>query len=200
MSNRYVTVPIKNKAGKVIRRQRAMVLASGQYKFVKNSGATAHHTKKKGHTHVAKSKKRKHSSKAMTVYRPAPVVKVIRVGGGGGHKKKKTHHVRGGGRHLMLREHGAGEIQPGPFRIKSMVVAAAIGKSKSTNPGSLAMLPEWIDKLPSVGGVPKEFIAGLILNKFADRGDWYDGAAQAMLDISAYEFGKNDFKMGEDDE
>jgi hypothetical protein len=200
MSNRYVNVKIKNKHGKVIRNQRAMVLASGQYKFVKNSGATAHHTKKKGNTHVAKSKK-KHSSKAMTVYRPSqPVVKVIRVGGGGSKKKQHHHRPKGGGRHLMLREHGAGEIQPGPFRIKSMVVAAAIGKSKSANPGSLAMLPEWIEKLPSIGGVPKEAIAGLILNKFADRGDWYDGAAQAMLDIAAYEFGKNDFKMGEDDE
>lgn len=198
MSNRYVTVPIKNKSGKVIRKQRAIVLASGKYKFVKNTAGHGAHNTKKGTTHVAK--KKKHSSKAMTVYRPsAPIVKVVRVGAVA--KKQKHHRPKGGGRHLMLREHGAGELQPGPFRIKSMVVAAAIGKSKSANAGSLATLQEWIEKLPTIGGIPKEAIAGLILNKFADRGDWYDGAAQAMLDISAYEFGKADFKMsGDDDE
>jgi hypothetical protein len=57
-----------------------------------------------------------------------------------------------------------------------------------------------IDKLPDFMGIPKVALAGLILNKFADKGDWWDGAAQAFLDVGAYEFGKAGFKMsGEDD-
>ena len=62
------------------------------------------------------------------------------------------------------------------------------------------MINELLEKLPTVGSVPKMAVAALLLNKFADRGDWYDAAAQALLDISAYEFGKNDFKMAGDDD
>lgn len=154
--------------------------------------------KKKGKGATMAKKKKKHSSKAMTVYRPSAPVVVTKTR----HVKVPVYkHSKGGGRALMRREHGAGEIQPGPFRMKSMAVSAMIGKSESKDAGGLAQLQDLIEKLPTFGGIPKLAIAGFILNKFADRGDWYDAAAQAALDISSYKFGQNDFKMsGDDDE
>jgi hypothetical protein len=143
-----------------------------------------------------RSRKRRSHSKALTVYRPAPVVVT------------RTRHVKvpvrvrsksGGGRALMRREHGAGEFMPGPFRVKSMAVSAALGYAKGGH--GLTQLNELIEKLPTVGGVPKMAVAALLLNKFADRGDWYDAAAQAAADIAAYEFGQAGLAMkGEDDD
>lgn len=149
--------------------------------------------KKKGKS-MAK-KKRHHKSKALTVYRSSPVVvtKTRRV--------KVPVHVRskGGGRSLMRREHGAGEFMPGPFRVKSMAISAALGYAKGGH--GLTQLNELIEKLPTMGGVPKMAVAALLLNKFADRGDWYDAAAQAAADISAYEFGQQGLAMkGDEDE
>lgn len=152
--------------------------------------------KKKGKKrHMAKKKKRS-SSKALTVYRSAPVVvtKTRRV--------KVPVHVRSksGGRSLMKREHGGGEMVPGPFRLRSAAVSGLIGYSESGQGKSLAQVQELLAKLPSFGKVPKEAIAGLILNYFADRGDWFDAGAQAFLDVGAYKFGVAGFSMQGDDD
>lgn len=141
-------------------------------------------------------KKRKSSSHAMTVYRPSSPVVVTKT-----RRVRVPVHIRSksGGRSLMRREHGAGEFIPGPFRVKSMAFSAALGYAKGGH--GLLQLNELIEKLPTVGQVPKLAVAALILNKFADRGDWYDAAAQAAADISAYEFGQAGLQMkGDDDE
>lgn len=152
---------------------------------------------KKGGGRVGDGRSRKRSSsKALTIYRSAPPVVVTKT-----RKVRVPVHVRskrGGGRSLVRREHGAGEFIPGPFRVKSMVVSAALGYAKGGH--GLAQLNELIEKLPTIGTVPKVAIAALIANKFADRGDWYDGAAQAFCDVAAYEFGQAGLQMKGDDE
>lgn len=153
---------------------------------------------KKGGGRVGGSshKRRKSSSRALTVYRPSAPVVVTKT-----RRVRVPVHVRSksGGRSLMRREHGAGEFIPGPFRVKSMVVATALGYAKGGH--GLVQLNELIEKLPTIGSVPKVAVAALLVNKFADRGDWYDGAAQALCDVAAYEFGQAGMKMqGEDDE
>lgn len=148
---------------------------------------------KKGGGRVGGGGKKKHHSTALVRY--APAVPVVRY-------KTRTHtivkHSKGGGRSLMKREHGAGDFMPGPFRVKSMAVSAALGYAKGGH--GLAQLNDLIEKLPSVGGVPKIAVAALLLNKFADRGDWWDGAAQAACDIAAYELGQAGLKMSGDDD
>ncbi len=142
-------------------------------------------------------KRRSSSSKALTVYRaPAAPVVVTRTR----HVKVpvRVHAKRGSSRSLIRREHGAGEFIPGPFRVKSMVISAALGYAKGGH--GLAQLNELIEKLPTVGSVPKVAIAALLANKFADRGDWYDGAAQALCDVAAYEFGQAGMQMKGEDE
>jgi hypothetical protein len=150
---------------------------------------------KKGGGRVGSGRKRS-SSKALTVYRPSAPVVVTR-----------TRHVKvpvrirskGGGRSLMNREHGAGEFVPGPFRVKSMAFSAALGYAKGGH--GLVQLNELIEKLPTIGNVPKMAIAAVIANKFADKGEYYDAAAQALCDVAAYEFGQQGLAMkGEDDE
>lgn len=143
-----------------------------------------------------RGRKRSHSSKALTVYRPSAPVVVTKTR----HVKVPVHvRSKGGGRSLMRREHGAGDFMPGPFRVKSMAVSAALGYAKGGH--GLTQLNELIEKLPTVGSVPKMAVAAVLLNKFADRGDWYDAAAQAAADISAYEFGQAGLQMkGEDDD
>lgn len=133
-------------------------------------------------------KSKKHGSTALVRYVPsAPTVRY----------KTRTHtvvkHSKGGGRSLMKREHGAGEFIPGPFRQKSMAISAALGYAKGGH--GLTQLNDLMEKIPSIGNVPKVAIAALIANKFADRGDWYDAGAQSLCDIAAYEFGQQGLKM-----
>ena len=141
------------------------------------------------------------SSRAITVYRgqaAAPVVKVVRVGGG--KVAKQQRRSSGGGRSLMRREHGSGQFVPGPFRMRSGAVSGAIGYAEKGH--GLTFITDLLAKLPEVGGVPKEALAGVVLNYFADRGDWFDAGAQAFLDVGAYKFGQAGFKMsgdGDDD-
>lgn len=151
---------------------------------------------KKGHGMPKKKHhKKKHHSTALVPYRSAPVVitKTRRVT-----VPVRVRSKSGGGRSLMRRELGSGEFMPGPYRMRSAAVAAALGYAKGGH--GLTGLNDIIEKLPSIGNVPKTALAALILNKFADRGDWFDAGAQALIDISAYEFGQGGFKMsGEDD-
>lgn len=81
--SKFVNVKVK-KSGGGFRMQRAMVLASGKYKFVKNgSGAT--HRRSKGAGHVAsKTKRRKSHSKALVHRRRS-------------HSPARSHRRRGGG-------------------------------------------------------------------------------------------------------
>ncbi len=153
--------------------------------------------KKKGKHSMPKKKKKKHST-AMTVYRSAAPVVVTKT-----RRVKVPVHVRsksGSGRALMKREHGGGEFVPGPFRLRSAAVSGLIGYSESGQGKSLAQVQELLNKLPSIGKVPKEAIAGLILNYFADRGDWFDAGAQAFLDVGSYKFGQAGFSMQGDDD
>jgi len=150
--------------------------------------------KKKG---KAKSMgKRAKATKAITVYkRSAPVV-VTRT-----RRVKVPVRVRskaGAGRSLMKREHGSGEMMPGPFRMRSAAVAGLIGYAEAGK--GLTQLADLLNKLPSVGKLPKEAIAGLVLNYFADRGDWVDSGAQAFLDVGAYKLGQQGFSISGDDD
>jgi len=147
---------------------------------------------------------RRSSSKAITYRRgPAPIVKVVRVGGGAISKKKRGGGGRssGGGRSLMRREHGSGQFVPGPFRMRSAAIAGAIGYAEKEH--GLLFINDLLAKIPDIAGVPKEALAGAILNYFADRGDWFDASAQAFLDVGAYKFGQSKFEFtkssGEDD-
>jgi hypothetical protein len=158
-----------------------------------------------------KARGRKSSSRGLTIVEkvPAPVVKVVRVptamsgrrhsarggggGGGGAGSRRRNAHT------LMLREHGAGEMIPGPFRLRSAAIAGLLGYADGGK--GFTALKDVLDKLPSVGKVPKKALAGLLLNYFADRGDWLDAGAQAFLDIGAYELGQAGFAIsGEDDD
>lgn len=136
-------------------------------------------------------------SKAIVRYVPsAPVVRT------------KTRTIvkkiksRGGGMSTMKREHGAGHIVPGPFRLKSAAVSALAGYSAAGK--GLPQLQELLNKLPQLGKAPKEAIAGLILNYFADRpgaiGEWADAGAQAFIDIGAYKIGEAGFAISGDDD
>ncbi|MGE3392211.1 MAG: hypothetical protein AB7O21_19555 [Gammaproteobacteria bacterium] len=111
----------------------------------------------------------------------------------------KVRSKSGGGRSVMKREHGVGDMVPGPFRQKSMAVAAALGYAEGGH--GLTFVTDVLNKIPAIGKAPKEAIAGLILNYFGDRGDWYDAGAQAFLDVGAYKLGQQKFAMsGEDDD
>jgi len=149
-----------------------------------------------------RTRKRGSTSRAITVYRgqaAAPVVKVVRVGGGRVAKQSRGGS-RGSGRSLMKREHGSGEMMPGPFRLRSAAVAGLIGYSEAGK--GLTQLADILNKLPTVGKLPKEALAGLVLNYFADRGEWFDSGAQAFLDVGAYKLGQQGFSIsgeGDDD-
>lgn len=149
-----------------------------------------------GRVGEGRSRRRSSTSKALTVYRPRPVV-VTRTR----HVKVpvRVHPKRGGGRSLMKREHGGGEIIPGPFRLRSAAVSSLIGYSESG--AGFTAIKELIDKIPDVKGIPREILAGIALNYFADPGDWFDAGAQAFLDVGAYKFGHAGFKLtGEEDD
>lgn len=102
------------------------------------------------------------------------------------------------GTSVMKREHGAGQMIPGPFRLKSAGIASLVGYSESGK--GFAALQEFMVKLPTLGKLPKEAVAGLILNYFADRGEWVDAAAQAMIDIAGYKVGQAGFSISGDDD
>jgi hypothetical protein len=151
-------------------------------------------------TNGRSSSKKRSSSTALVRYVPsAPVVRYK--------TRTKTVAVRsksGGGRSLMKREHGGGGIVPGPFRMRSAAIAALVGYSDGTVPDrGLTMIKDLLDKLPVVGKVPPEALAGLLLNYFAERNEWVDAGAQALLDIGGYKFGQAGFEFsavkGEDD-
>jgi hypothetical protein len=164
------------------------------------------------HVKAERSKSRRRSpSKALTIVEnvrsPAPIVKVVRVPtamsgrskSGGGNKSQ------GGARHhrnvhtLVMRAHGAGEMIPGPFRLRSAAIAGALGYADGGK--GLTAIKDMLDKIPTVGKLPKEAIAGLVLNYFADRGDWFDAGAQAFIDVGAYKLGQAGFALsGEDDD
>lgn len=148
-----------------------------------------------GRVGEGRSRRRSSTSKALTVYRPRPVV-VTRTR----HVKVpvRVHAKRGSGRSLMKREHGGGEIVPGPFRLRSAALSSLIGYSESG--AGFTAIKELLDKLPDVKGIPREVLAGLALNYFADRGDWFDAGAQAFLDIGSYKFGQSGFKISGDED
>ena len=138
----------------------------------------------RGHGGGGHKKKRKHSgSTAMVRYVPsAPAVRYK--------TRTVTKVVRkgGGGTSVMKREHGAGEMMPGPFRLKSGAVAGLVGYSEAGK-GATA-IQEFMNKLPTLGKLPKEAVAGLIANYFADKHEWIDAAAQALIDIGGYKLGQ----------
>jgi hypothetical protein len=96
------------------------------------------------------------------------------------------------------RAHGGGKLIPGAFRLKSAAIAGLAGYSEAKK--GLAMLSDTLDKLPTVGKLPKEAIAGLIFNYFASRNPWIDAAAQAYLDIAGYKLGMAGFAISGDED
>lgn len=156
---------------------------------------------KKGGGRVGAPKRRRttSTSRALTIVEK-PQVKVIRVPQSVvSRQAPRSATRRRSTRSLVLREHGAGELIPGPFRQKSAAVSSALGYADGGK--GLTGLKELIDKVPTTGKVPRKLVLGLVANYFADRGDWIDAAAQSLIDIGAYEFGQAGFSMsGEDDE
>lgn len=161
---------------------------------------------KKGGGRVTDGRKqRKTTSRALVPYRGGAVVRArapVVV--------YRTRHVKvpvksrrssaSSGRALMRRELGSGEFIPGPFRMRSGAIAGLLGYAESGK--GLTGVKDLIEKIPTMGKVPKEAIAGLVLNYFADRaGDWGDAGAQALLDVGLYKLGQQGFAFsGEDDD
>ena len=149
---------------------------------------------KKGGGRVTNGRKSS-GSKSIVRYVPQPVVRY----------KTRTKTIvkkskAGGGRSLMRRELGSGEMMPGPYRMRSAAVAGLVGYSDAGK--GAAFVKDIIEKIPDIAGVPKEALAGLVLNYMADRGDWFDAGAQALLDIGAYKAGQKGFEFkssGDDD-
>lgn len=163
-----------------------------------------------GRRAASRSKKHRHSSpKPLTIVEnvrsPAPVVKVVRVPAApAATTSRGAKRTSGGARHhrsaqaIVLRAHGAGEFIPGPFRLRSAAIAGALGYADGGK--GLTALKDILDKLPTVGKVPKEVLAGAVANYFADRGDWFDAGAQALLDVGAYKMGQAGFALSGDDD
>lgn len=162
-------------------------------------GVTPPHLKKYLFKKGSSTMKKKKASTALVRYAKPIVI-------------TKTRHIKvpvrvrqkaGGGRSLMKREHGAGEMLPGPFRLRSAAIAGAIGYSEvGGGTKNLTFVNDLLAKLPVIGKVPREALAGLILNYFSDRGDWFDAGAQAFCDVGAYKLGLQEFEFsvkGEDD-
>lgn len=98
---------------------------------------------------------------------------------------------------LAIREaHGAGELIPGPFRLRSMGFASLYGYSEAKQ--GFSALSEFVEKLPQLGKLPKVALAGAVLNYFADRHELVDAAAQAFLDIGAYKVGEAGYTVSGD--
>jgi hypothetical protein len=157
----------------------------------------------------SKPRRRRPPSKGLTIVEnvrsPAPIVKVVRVPAATTVRRAKR---TGGGQHtgrhhrnahaIVLQAHGAGELVPGPFRLRSAAIAGAIGYADGGK--GLTAVKDMLDKLPTVGKLPKEVLAGLALNYFADRGDWFDAGAQALIDVGAYKLGQAGFALSGEDE
>ena len=165
------------------------------------------------HAAGSRSKPRRRSSaKGLTIVEnvraPAPIVKVVRVPAapaattsrsakrtsGGGHTARHHRSAQA----IVLRAHGAGEFIPGPFRLRSAAIAGALGYADGGK--GLTALKDILGKLPTVGKVPPEVLAGAVANYFADRGDWFDAGAQALLDVGAYKMGQAGFALSGDDD
>jgi hypothetical protein len=93
--------------------------------------------------------------------------------------------------------HGGGRIVPGPFRLKSAAIASIAGYSEAKK--GLPMLSDTLAKLPTVGKLPREAVAALILNYFANKSPWIDAAAQAYFDIAGYKLGMSGYEISGDD-
>jgi len=93
--------------------------------------------------------------------------------------------------------HGGGRIVPGPFRLKSAAIASIVGYSEAKK--GLPMLSDTLAKLPTVGKLPREAVAALILNYFANKSPWIDAAAQAYFDIAGYKLGMSGYEFSGDD-
>ena len=148
---------------------------------------------KKGHGAMAKKKHHKKHHTAMTHHTAKPIIKyrtreVVRY-------KKRKHH----GGHIGHRAaHGAGGIVPPAFKLKSAGIAGLIGYSEAGK--GFATLKETLDKLPAMGKVPSEIVAGMIANYFSDRSEWVDAAATAFLDVGGYKLGQAGFSVSGDDD
>jgi hypothetical protein len=139
-------------------------------------------------------RKRSSSGGSTAIVRYSPTAPAVRT-----RTRTVTKIVRkgGGGTSVMRREMGSGKMVPGPFRLKSMGVASLIGYSEAGK--GFAALQEFVQKLPEVGKLPKEALAGLVLNYFGDRNEWVDAAAQAFLDVGAYKVGQSGYTVSGDD-
>jgi hypothetical protein len=90
-----------------------------------------------------------------------------------------------------------GKLIPSTFRLKQHGVAALYGYTEDGT--SMPQIKELMDKLPTVGKVPKEAIAALIANYFANKSPWLDAAAAALGDIAGYKLGQQKFAISGDD-
>lgn len=139
------------------------------------------------------SKKRKTSTKAITIYRSAPPV--VRTKTRTVVIKSKRKHRGGGSRHLGGFHHAEG-FELADFRPAG--IAALVGYSEAGK--GFDALQTMLDKLPAMGKAPKEAIAGLLAYYFRAKSDWVADAAVALLNIGGYKIGQQGFTISGDDD
>lgn len=128
-------------------------------------------------------------SRTVTRYVKGPT-RVVRVGAP---PLLRTRRRRGGGGGSR-----GGKLVPSTFRLKQHGIAALYGYSEAGK--GFAQIKELMDKLPTFGHVPKEAVAALIANYFANKSPWLDAAAAALGDIAGYKFGQAGFQLQGDDD
>jgi hypothetical protein len=163
--SKFVNVRVK-KAGGGFRTQRAMVLASGRYRFVKNSGRKASR-KRKGHKTMAKRRHR----------RTRAIVRRSR-----SYHPHRRHHRR-------RRRHGGGGggIRPLPFAL------AAAGIAYLTSNNGPKTVKDMVAKIPGnkTFGAPAMLGIGcLAVDKFVKRNKWLRLAGYAGIAAAAMKIGE----------
>lgn len=159
---KYRNIKVK-KAGGGYRTQRAMVLASGKLKFVKNHGGSTHHAKSKkkgGHT-VAKK------SKAVVKYK---------------YRNKPTKH----------RKHRRGGASGGHVPLLPLIVGgAALGYATSAS--GPAFIRDTANKIPgskTFGPAATLGAAALVVDRYVHRNKWLRYAGYAGIALAALQLGQ----------
>ncbi len=125
---------------------------------------------------------RKSKSRAIVVRQPAPIV--IRSGGGHVTKHKKHH----GGK----RRHGDGSAGGFTQKLKLAAVAAGFGYTVGANaPHKL----EFLDKLPTIKGIPQEALIGGFAYVFRRKHKVIDMISTVGFILAGAKVGQNEFKL-----
>lgn len=159
------------KAGGGYRTQRAMVLASGKLKFVKNRGSHGHKRRKRKASHHRRARARKAPHVARRRRRRSH------------HRSHRRRHGGGGGSILGIV----------PMEVaKEAAFAAAIGKAeemaKADSNFILNKLPKFIPQLGWLGNTAVDLY---LANKFLVKNPMLGKAAKVALTLAGYQLGRN---------